>query len=145
MRAVALLAPLLAGLAALVAGTLFGWQAGILDALVEPPPLVRGALVAGATVLGVWLLGRAIGLIDAARGRLDGGPIGALELRSLVRGVRLAFLAVAAFAAGTGWLLAHPLPIVLGLVIAGVDVLETSFLLLVVALRERSGGGSGQA
>jgi hypothetical protein len=48
----------------------------------------------------------------------------------MVRGVRLAFLAVAAFAAATGWILGHPLPLIVGLVIAGIDVVETSFLLL---------------
>ena len=45
------------------------------------------------------------------------------------------FLAVAAFAAAGGWLVGHPLPFIVALVIAGVDVLETSFLLLVVAVR----------
>jgi hypothetical protein len=46
--------------------------------------------------------------------------------------VRLAFLGVAAFAAAAGWLVANPLPLVLAAVIAGIDVIETSFLLLVV-------------
>jgi len=45
--------------------------------------------------------------------------------------VRLIFLAVAAFATGSAFLLGHPLPLVVALVIAGVDVLETSLLLLV--------------
>jgi hypothetical protein len=55
----------------------------------------------------------------------------------MIRGVRLVFLAVAAFAAGASWLVGHPLRIVVALVIAGVDVLETSFLLLVVTIRSR--------
>jgi len=55
----------------------------------------------------------------------------------MIRGVRLVFLAVAALAAGAGWILGHPLPLVVALVIAGVDVLETSFLLLVVNIRSR--------
>ena len=55
----------------------------------------------------------------------------------MVRGIRLSFLAVAAFAAAAGWVLAHPLPIVVALIIAGVDVIETSFLLLVVTVRRR--------
>ena len=50
--------------------------------------------------------------------------------------MRLVFLAVAAFAAAIGWLVGHPLPFIVALVIAGVDILETSFLLLVVALRK---------
>ena len=51
----------------------------------------------------------------------------------LVRGVRLVFLAVAAGAAGAGWALGNALPLVLALVIGGIDVVETSFLLMVVA------------
>ena len=49
--------------------------------------------------------------------------------------MRLAFLAVAAFAAGAGWVLGNPLPLVVAAVIAGIDVIETSFLLLVVGRR----------
>jgi hypothetical protein len=37
-----------------------------------------------------------------------------------------------------GWLMGHPLPFIVALVIAGVDVLETSFLLLVVTLRREA-------
>ena len=55
----------------------------------------------------------------------------------MIRGVRLTFLAVADFAAAAGWALAHPLPIVVALIVAGVDVIETSFLLLVVSVRGR--------
>ena len=54
------------------------------------------------------------------------------DVPGLIRGVRLAFLAVAAFAAAAGWALAHPLPLIIAAVIAGIDVIETSFLLLVV-------------
>lgn len=59
------------------------------------------------------------------------------DLPTMIRGVRLDFLAVAAFAAAVGWLVGHPLPIVVALIIAGVDVVETSFLLLVVSVRRR--------
>ncbi len=59
------------------------------------------------------------------------------DIGSMIRGVRLVFLAVAALAAASGWMLGHPLPLVVALVIAGVDVLETSFLLIVVGLRSR--------
>ena len=55
----------------------------------------------------------------------------------MVRGIRLVFLAVAALAAALGWILGHPLPIVIALIIAGVDVIETSFLLLVVRTRRQ--------
>ena len=54
------------------------------------------------------------------------------DVPGLIRAVRLAFLAVAAFAAAAGWALGHPLPLIVAAVIAGIDVIETSFLLLVV-------------
>ena len=41
----------------------------------------------------------------------------------------------AALSAAAGWLLGHPLPFVVALVIAGVDILETTFLLFVIAVR----------
>jgi hypothetical protein len=68
-------------------------------------------------------------LLSRSVGRLAGGTD---DVRGLIRGVRLAFLAVAAGAAGAGWALGHPLPLIVAAVIAGVDVVETSFLLLVV-------------
>jgi len=58
--------------------------------------------------------------------------LGEADIRGLVRGVRLAFLAVASFAAATGWALGSPLPLIVALVIAGIDVVETSFMLLVL-------------
>ena len=57
---------------------------------------------------------------------------GTSDVPALIRGVRLVFLAVAAFAAAAGWALGHPLPLLVALVIAGIDVVETSFLLVVV-------------
>jgi hypothetical protein len=125
------LLPLAVGLVVLAAGTASGWDARLVEAVASPPVLVRAALVAASVVLGFALLSRALArLADADR-------IGTRErdLVSLTRGVRLAFLAVAAFSAAGGWALGHPLPIVIALVIAGVDVLETSFLLLVIATR----------
>jgi len=125
------LAPLVVGIAALVIGTAFGWDSRLLQAIVTPPALVRAVLTAAAVVAGVALLARSVARIG--EGRAD--PTGQPNLPLMVRGVRLAFLAVAAFAAAAGWLLGHPLPIVIALVIAGVDVIETSFLLLVVRMR----------
>ncbi len=57
------------------------------------------------------------------------------DLALLVRGVRYVFLAVAALSAAAGWLIGHPLPLIVALVIAGVDILETTFLLFVIAVR----------
>jgi hypothetical protein len=127
------LVPLLLGIGALIVGTAFGWDARLLEGLVTPPPLFRAALATLAVVAGLWLLGRSLARIGAGRSDEDGRP----DLPVLVRGVRLAFLALAAFAAAAGWLLGHPLPIVIALVIAGVDVVETSFLLLVTGTRGR--------
>jgi hypothetical protein len=120
--------PLGLGLAALVVGTAFGWNAGLLQRLVTPPALVRAALVGTAAWLGVEMLRRALA-----------GLTNGEDLRTLVRGVRFVFLAVAAFAAGSGWLLGNALPLIAALVIAGVDVVETSFLLIVVGARRIAG------
>jgi hypothetical protein len=119
-------APLLLGALALVAGTALGWTSGLLDALAGPPPLLRAALVGASVAVALVLFGAALRRIAEQR---DGAPG---EWPVMVRAIRLAFLGVAAVAAGAGWALGHPLPFVIALVIAGVDVVETSFLLLVV-------------
>ena len=62
---------------------------------------------------------------------LDANPLSDDELRRIDAYWRAAhYLSV-----GPTHLRAHPLPFIVALVIAGVDVLETSFLLLVVTLR----------
>jgi hypothetical protein len=116
----------LSGLAIVVA-TVNGGNPAFVDAVVHPQALVRAALVGASMVVAIALLAR--GLTRLA--------VGTADVAGLVRGVRLIFLAVAAVAAGAGWLLGDPLPIVVALVIAGIDVIETSVLLLVV-LRARS-------
>ena len=103
----------------------------------SPPPLIRAALVGLAIGTAVVLLLGALNRLAAAPDD-DGRTPSDMTPRaigSMIRGVRLVFLAVAALAAGSGWLIGHPLPLVVALVIAGVDVLETSFLLIVVGLR----------
>jgi len=110
------------GILAVVLATVAGSSSGVLDALVRPPAMVRAALVGASVVIAVALLGGAVTRLSA----------GTSDVRGLIRGVRLVFLAVAASAAGAGWALGHPLPLVVAAVIAGVDVIETSFLLLVV-------------
>ena len=124
VRALALL-PLLAGIGALVAGTLLGWDGRVLDLAVSPPLVVRLALAGAAVVLAFVLLGAAVARLDGRNGVRGNVP-------AMVRGIRLAFLALASLAAAAGWLLAHPLPFVVALIIAGIDVVETSFLLIVV-------------
>ena len=124
VRALELL-PLLAGVAALATGTLLGWDARVLDLIVSPPLVVRLALAGASVVLAFVLLGAAVVRLEGRDGVRGSVP-------SMVRGIRLAFLAVAALAVAAGWLLAHPLPFVVALIIAGIDVVETSFLLVVV-------------
>ena len=111
------------GALALVGATAVGWNEGMLDALVTPPPLLRAGLVGGSVALGAVLLARSVTRLAEASER---------DVPALIRAVRLAFLAVAAFAAAAGWAIGHPLPLIIAAVIAGIDVLETSFLLLVV-------------
>jgi hypothetical protein len=110
------------GLLAVVAGTALGVAPAFLDAVVHPPAIVRAALIGGSVAIGVVLLTRSLAAMSA----------GETDIRRLIRGVRLAFLAIAAFAAAAGWAAGSPLPLLVALVIAGIDVVETSFMLLVV-------------
>lgn len=119
------------GIAALVIAVLAGLNEALLEAIVSPPLIVRAFLIAVCAVGAVTLLAAAAARIGAAGDREHPDR----DLPGMIRGVRLVFLAVAAFAAAAGWLLAHPLPLVVALVIAAIDVIETSFLLLVVTVR----------
>ncbi len=114
------------GVVAVAGATLVGANPAALEAIVHPPPLIRAALVGLSAALAVVCLSR--GLTRLAAGTED--------VPGLVRGVRWIFLSVAALAVAAGWVLGDALPLVIALVIAGIDVIETSFLLLVV--------GSGQ-
>ena len=125
---------LLAGGVALVAGTLLGWNGELLARIATPPALVRAVLVGASVVVALWLLARAVQRMEDAR-HLGTAELTGRDMAGLIRGVRYVFLAIAALAAGLGWLIGHPLPFVVALIIAGVDILETTFLLLVVAFR----------
>jgi hypothetical protein len=89
-----------------------------------PPFAARVMLGLAATVIGVVVVLRAADRVSTDR-----------DARGLIRAVRLVFVSVGAFAAAAGWLIGSPVPIVAGLVIVGVDLLETSFLLVVTAVR----------
>jgi hypothetical protein len=128
------LAWLLAGAAALVGGTLLGWNATLLTAIATLPPFVRAFLVGLSAVAALWCMVQAVRRLEEGRQR-PADAMSTRDLASMVRGVRYVFLAVAALSAAAGWLIGHPLPFVVALVIAGVDILETTFLLVVVALR----------
>jgi hypothetical protein len=108
------------------AAILLGADARVLELVVGPPAIVRAALVAVSVVAGLVLLRHAFVRLSAAHGPSP-------DIPGTLRGIRLVFLGVAAFAAGAGWLLASPMPLLVALVIAAVDVIETSFLLLVVS------------
>jgi len=129
---------LLAGLAAVAIASAAGLAEGLLAFIATPPPIVRAGLAGFAIVLGGWLLVAATRRIDGSIQHdlpADGGKISDADLGALVRAVRLVFLSAASFTAAGGWLLGDPLPLVIALVIAGVDVIETSFLLLVATRR----------
>jgi hypothetical protein len=128
---------LIAGFAALIIAMVSGAVPWLFVQLAAPPPFVRAALAGAAIVIGGRLLVGATRRIEASM-RRDAGlsnRISDADLGTMVRGVRLVFLAAASFTAAAGWLLAEPLPLVIALVIAGVDVIETSFLLLVATSR----------
>ena len=130
---------LLGGIAALAVAMLAGVAPALLDIVARPPAILRAALAGGTIVVGGRLLLSALRGIDGSI-RRDGGTASGIsdaDLGAMVRGVRLVFLAAAAFTAASGWILGDPLPLVIALVIAGVDVIETSFLLL-VATSKRS-------
>jgi hypothetical protein len=128
---------LLAGVVAVAVATAAGLAPGLLEAIAKPPPVLRAALAGAGIVVGARLLLSATHRIDASV-RREVGPasrVSDADLGTMVRGVRLVFLAAASFTAAAGWILGEPLPLVIALVIAGVDVVETSFLLLVATAR----------
>lgn len=112
------------GLLAVVLGTAIGWSEALRWVVLAPALPVR--ILLGSVALVVGLL-----LVVSAADRLGTSA----QPRELIRAVRLIFLAVGAFAAAAGWFVASPVPIVAGLVIGGIDVLETSLLLLVTSAR----------
>ena len=128
------LAALVLGIAAVVAGTLFGGAEPLLQAIVSPAIIVRAALVAISAVIALMLLGRALTAIG-------GGDTPDRDMATMIRGVRLAFLAVAALAAAAGWFVAQPLLLIVALVIAGVDVVETTLLLIVARMHREDEPG----
>ena len=128
-------AALVVGIAAVVLATVLGGAEELLDAVASPPALVRAGLVGASSVVALALLGRAIGA-------MGGGDVSDRGMATMIRGVRLAFLAVAAAAAAAGWFLGQALLLVVALVIAGVDIVETTFLLIVARRHHQDGSSS---
>jgi hypothetical protein len=120
----AYLAALILGIAAVAAGSVVGGADQFLGAVGSPPILVRAALVGASAVVALVLLSRALTA-------MGGGDTPDRDMATMIRGVRFAFLAVAALAAAAGWFVGQPLLLVVALVIAGVDVVETTLLLIV--------------
>jgi len=110
--------------AAAIGAAIAAGRTDLLAVLLEPPAPVSWMLGSVVAVAGVWLLLRSSEQVGSSR-----------EATQLVRAIRLVFLAVAAFAASAGWFIGSPVPIVAALVIAGVDVLETTFFLMVAQAR----------
>jgi predicted PurR-regulated permease PerM len=129
---------LLAGVVAVAVAMVTGLAPDLVATIATPPPLVRAGLAGLTIVLGGRLLLSAVQRIDASLRRAPGAAtdLPDADLGTLVRGVRLVFLAAASFTAAGGWIVGEPLPLVIALVIAGVDVVETSFLLLVATRRQ---------
>jgi hypothetical protein len=131
---------LIAGIAAVGIASVAGLADGLFELIATPPPIGRAGLAGFSIVLGGWLLLAAIQRIDGSirhDQQAESGQISDADLGALVRAVRLVFLSAASFTAAGGWLLGDPLPLVIALVIAGVDVIETTFLLLVATRRSR--------
>lgn len=121
-------APLILGIGLVAAGSVVGLAPGFVDSALRGPLVVRALLAGVAALAGLWLLALAVGTLagdDEAEGTT------ARSFAETIRGIRLAFLAVAAFAVASAFVVAHLLPLVVGLIVAGVDVAETALLLLV--------------
>ena len=63
----------------------------------------------------------------------------------MIRAVRLMFVAVGLFAIAVGWFIGSPVPVVAGIVITAIDLLETSFLLLVTTAKSAGGDQRGRS
>lgn len=124
-------APLAIGIGLVGLGSLIGLDPAVADAVLRGPAILRAALTGALSVVGVWLLGLALTRIAGH----DGGAIRDRGIGEMIRGIRFTFLAVAAFAAASAFLVGHVLPLVAGLIIAGIDIVETALLLLVAGTR----------
>lgn len=128
--------PLLVGIALVATGSLVGLDPVLADAVFHGSIVLRAVLTGLAALLGLWLLFSAVARL-AGDDDDDGTDASSRSFAEMIRGIRLVFLAIAAFAAGSAFLVGDPLPLVVGLVIAGVDVAETALLLLVAGTHQR--------
>jgi hypothetical protein len=126
---------LLAGGLLVLVGVTVAGRDDLLGRLLEPPVWAAVPLAIAAALVGCVMAVRAIGRLATSAG----------DPRKLIRGVRLVFLAVAAFAAAAGWLLGSAMPVVVGLVIGAVDVIETTALLLLTRAGDEPAAPAGPA
>lgn len=132
---VASLALIVVSAAALLGATLLA-TGDATNGIADWPPLLRASLTGIAVAIGLALLARSVAMLEASRP--DGSTTAETrDVRGLIRAVRLAFLAVAAFAAAGAFLVGHALLLVVAVVIAAVDVIETTFLLVVARTHRR--------
>jgi hypothetical protein len=104
-------------------------RSDLLATLLSPPMPARLMLGIAAFIVAVLVV-----LAAADRIRTD------TDARGLIRGVRLMFVAVGLFSIAAGWFIGSPVPVVAGIVITAIDLLETSFLLLVTTAKSATGG-----
>ena len=99
-RIVAALA-LLAGVVAVIVAMVAGLAPDLITTIATPPPVIRAGLSGVAIVLGGRLLFSALRRIDTSIRREPGAAkvLSDADLGTLVRGVRLVFLAAASFTA----------------------------------------------
>lgn len=127
------------GILAVAGGSLLGSGDGEVAGGIDAwPPIVRALLVGLSVATAFLLLGRAVTMLAAGSPEAAATTPGGRDIRSMIRGVRLVFLAVAAFAAAGAWLVGQEVLLVVAVIIAAIDVIETTFLLLVA--RTHHGG-----
>ncbi len=103
-------------------------RSDVFTIVLSPPMPARLLLGIAALIVAVLVV-----LAAADRMRTDKDP------RGLIRAIRLMFVAVGLFAIAVGWFIGSPVPVIAGIVITAIDLLETSFLLLVTTAKSAGG------
>jgi hypothetical protein len=125
------LAVIAIGIVAVGGGSVLGAGGGDVAGGIDAwPPIVRALLVGLSVAIALLLLGRAVTMLAASDPEEAASTPGGRDIRSMIRAVRLVFLAVAALAAAGAWLVGQEVLLVVAVIIAAIDVIETTFLLL---------------
>jgi len=128
-------APLLAGIVLVGLGSIVAANSQLAESVVRGHALVRAVFTGVVAMAGLSLLALAVSRMSIDAEAADEQARGTRSFADMIRGIRLAFLAVASFAAASAFVLGSVLPLVIALVIAGVDVAETALLLLVARMQ----------